>query len=56
MKVLTGATYAVGLFLLTIFLITAFIILFSFSGYSSVDKFDTLLQDSTILVNTAIQK
>ena len=44
MKVLTGATYAVGLFLLTIFLITAFIILFSFSGYSSTNEANGMLQ------------
>ena len=48
MKVLTGATYAVGLFLVTILLITAFIILFSYSGYSYNNKFNGVLQDSTL--------
>ncbi len=51
MKILRETGYLVGLFLITIFLISAFIILFSFSGYSSANELNGMLQDSTSIVN-----
>ena len=48
MKLLLRGSFAVGLFLVTILLITAFIILFSYSGYSYNNKFNGVLQDSTL--------
>lgn len=51
MKILTGAGYIIGLFLITIFLIAAFIILFNYSGYSFSYENKNVLQDSTSIVN-----